>query len=100
MPTPFAALETRINTVALNQLANASLTSGAYQVDGIFDDTYAEMLGIASRQFRFRLLDGLIPCLPEGTAIRVDYRGAQTDYTLREIERDGTGIMTLMLEAA
>lgn len=42
----FAALETRMTTVAMEKLANATAVVGGVPTTGIFDNAYAEALGM------------------------------------------------------
>jgi len=96
MSTPFAAIETAVNTATASALANATLTWGAYTADGVFDSDYADPLGLVSRQTRFTALASALPAIAQGAAVTV----GGVAYTVRNVEPDNTGLIALVLERA
>jgi hypothetical protein len=57
--TPFAALETRLGQTAAAMLADATLSAGALEVDGILDESRSTELDMRARRLQF--------IAPEGT---------------------------------
>jgi hypothetical protein len=100
MGTPFAALESALNTGALAALANATLIWGGYRADGLFQAAYADTLGIGNARPAFRCLSASMPDLAQGESVSVDYGTASTTYTVSAIEPDGTGLIQIILERA
>ena len=96
MSTPFAAIETAVNTATASALANATLTWGAYTANGVLDSDYADPLGLVSRQTRFTALASALPAIAQGASVTV----GGTAYTVRNVEPDNTGLVALVLEAA
>ncbi len=97
MPTPFAALEARVNAGVFARLANATADfGGGNVVDGIFEDEYIAALGIESSGPRFSCL---VSALPAGyRSASPVIRGAA--YVVGEANPDGAGMTTLILEKA
>lgn len=99
MPTPFAALEARVNAVVLAKTANTTASIGGVEVDGVFENEHAVAgggLGMAMTNPRFTLPTDRVPEAPEGLQIT-----CKNDlYTVVEHEPDGTGLSVLVLERA
>ena len=98
---PFAALESRLNLVAVQRLANATCSiAGGSDVAAVFDNGYAlgsvGTYGMASTQPMLTLATASVPATPVGATAVVN--GAT--YTVAAHEPDGTGISRLMLEAS
>lgn len=101
MPSPFAALETRVNRAVLARLANAQAQlDGGADVDVIFDEAYSQStagsIGLASNGPAIELDTALVPAGPVGKSAVV--RGL--NYTIAEHHPDGTGVSVLLLEHA
>lgn len=99
MPTPFAALEARVNAVSLAKTANATALIGGVSVDGIFDgaDTVSGGgLGMADTSPKFTLATASVP--PSWHGLPFVCRGVS--YTVVDHAPDGTGISVLVLECA
>lgn len=100
--TPFAALEQRVNRVALARTANALATFDgvAQPVPCQFDNSYAVALagpfdgmGVSTTQPRITCANASIPADPAGSAVVV----AGEAYVVAEHQPDGTGMTVLML---
>jgi hypothetical protein len=96
VPAPFAALEARVNAVALAKLANVTATwNGTTAVDGIFDDAYVSPLDVtAAAAPRFVCLESAVP----GVAFAQTLLVSATAYRIVGIRPDGRGIVELKLE--
>jgi hypothetical protein len=53
VPQPFAALETRLGQTAAAMLADATLSAGALSVDGILDESQANVHDMRARRVQF-----------------------------------------------
>lgn len=71
-------------------------TINGNSVYGLFDNGYADALGIAGRDPALLVIESQVGALSIGLAITVDAAA----YTVVGIEPDGTGITRLQLEAA
>lgn len=69
-------------------------TIGGETVNGIFDDEYAETLDIAGTAPVIACKTEEVADVDEGDTVTI----AGTDYTVRDIEQDGTGVTRLVLE--
>lgn len=96
MAATFAALEARVNRAVISRVANAAVVLGAATFYGIFDKTYVDPLGITSSEPRLVAKSTDVASATLGTPITVN----GTAYTVREKQPDGTGMTTLLLEAA
>ena len=96
MSLRMAGLETESARRVSAALANATLTWGAYTAAGIFDRSYADRLGLVSRETRFVALASALPAIAQGASVTV----GGVAYTVRAVEPDGTGMLALVLEAA
>lgn len=100
MSNPFAAIETTLNRVATSALANATVAWGGFSASAVFSVEYAETLGMANSAPVLRVRAEDFPALATGETVSVDYADTLTDYVVRAIEADGTGLLRLVLEAA
>lgn len=96
MATPFADIETALNATATAALANATMIWGAYVVDGVFSSDAVHQYGVAARATVFRCLASALPAIAQAAAVSVD----AVSYTVRAVETDATGLVTLILERA
>lgn len=96
MSNPFAAVQTALNAATVAAIGNATLTWGAYSAGGVFDAAYQDTLGLGNAAPQFRALSSALPGIAAGQAVSVGV----TAYTVREVRPDGTGLLTLILEAA
>lgn len=97
MPTPFAALEARVNAAACARLANASADfGGGVVVDGIFDNAYAAADLMSGAEPAFQAPSASLSGVARGTALTIN----GTAYLVRIREDDGTGWTVLRLEKA
>ena len=74
-------------------------TFGAATVNGIFDNEFVEVdagggVGFALQQPRFVCRTADVSTAAEGDTITIN----ATDYTIRIVQDDGTGMTTLVLE--
>ncbi|MGY8903209.1 MAG: head-tail joining protein [Burkholderiales bacterium] len=93
----FAELEARSANAVMSSIANATATvSGGASFSVIFNRNYVDALGISTNQPAAVCADADCASLTLGSVITI---GATT-YTVREVQPDGTGITTLLLELA
>lgn len=96
MPAPFAAIQSRINAVALASFANATAVIGGVAIDVIFRNSYGEALGfIGGGNPQIACASTDVSSIARGAAVSVD----GVSYLVAEIDPDGTGITVLKLEA-
>ncbi len=104
MSTPFARLETRLNTAAQARLANAQASiNGAAAVAGMFDRQPADALSyVSGNRPVFQAPESLLGNVLEGDAISVttDTGAALFDGEVARIEPDGAGWLRLSLHEA
>jgi hypothetical protein len=100
MGTPFAAIETALNSGALAALANATLTWGGHRADGLFVANPSDPLGIGNSRPEFRCMATALPDIAQAASISLDYQGTATAYSVRVVEPDGSGMLRLVLEKA
>jgi len=91
-----ALLETESARRVAAAMANATLTWGAYVVDGVLSSDYVDQFGVAARATVFRCLASALPAIAQAAAVSVD----AVSYTVRAVETDATGLVTLILERA
>lgn len=99
--SPFAALEQRVTRTVFARLANVEATvGGGDPVPGIFDDVGATasvgVSGMVVTQPTVTVPTDQIPADPYGAAVSLRGR----NFTVAEVEHDGTGGTRLMLEEA
>lgn len=80
----------------LSALANTTATFGATTFDVVFDNAFADPLGIASSQPSCLADDADVTGVSQGSSLTVN----ATSYTVRELQPDGLGLTRLILEAA
>ena len=100
MSNPFAAIEQSLNRASLGAVRNAVLAWGSLSARGVFGNEYTEILGMANTQPTFRCMASDLAGMTTGQTVTVDYADTATDYTVRAVEPDGTGLLRLVLEAA
>lgn len=94
MPTPFASLQTRLNTAEIKHLADKALVINGVEVDGIFGNESVEVNFIETQAPAFSCLMTDVPEIQHG-----DLAVSGLDvYVIRGIKPDGTGRVTLVLE--
>ena len=96
----FAGIETSLNQIASTALANARAQWRGIQRSGVFSAAYRDALGMVASGPRFTCHDDDLDTLAAGDSLTVTYRGSATVYTIREVQPDGTGMLTLILESA
>lgn len=99
MYTPFASLQSGLNSAVIGALANATLTWGvSSSADGVFDNRSNTLLGdlVSGSDPMFTGMTALIGAIAYGTAVAV----SGVPYTVVRNEPDGTGLTTLTLQAA
>lgn len=96
MPTPFAAMQDRINTVCRAKLANATAVFAglAAPVDGLFENGFSAELGMVGAEPRFGCPEAEAPGVAQGHELTI---GA-VDYVVKGVEPDGTGWVRFILE--
>lgn len=95
----FAALEARINAVAVAKLANATATIAGVAVDGMFDADYQDILGAGAAVPSFAAGAASLATVPRGAALTIDCTAlglADAPYTVAEVQADN-GITRLLL---
>ncbi|MPS27565.1 MAG: hypothetical protein E2576_11030 [Alcaligenaceae bacterium] len=97
MPSPFAALEARVNRIAGAKLANAEAVIGGFAdpVAVIFDDRYVDPLTMSATAPQVQCDGALVPGIAVGRSVAV----AGRTYSVAEIHPAGAGWLTLILEA-
>lgn len=104
MPTPFAALEARVNAVALAKCANATaiVVGQDEPVDGIFDAEYIDALDVNSVRPSFLAPAASLAAAVRDTAVTIDCTPlalVAAAYTVVERRREH-GMMRLFLQQA
>lgn len=100
MPSPFAALEARVDQAVFARLSNADGVVAGVPMSGIFDDDYQQAgvgpIGMASSQPVFTVPAWPVPAAAVGQAVTVRGRS----FTVGAVEPDGAGMVRLLLEVA
>jgi len=78
------------------QALGEQVTYGAASIYAVFEHAYVEVGGVESLHPTLLVRDSDVSGVAHGTSITV----GGTAYTVRGIEPDGTGMTTLILEAA
>ena len=108
MPTPFAALETRLGASILARLSNATATvlAGGATVDGIFNNRAVEadlgQTGMLAREtvFTCAWAEAQDAAIEIGSGLQIAYRGAVTGWQVARItEINDVGHADIVLEA-
>ncbi len=87
----FAALETRINAVALSKLGNATATIAGVAVAGMFDADYQELLGASSVVPAFAGDAAALAGVVRGAALTIDCASlglVSAPYTVAELQAE------------
>lgn len=100
MSNPFAALETATATACCAALSNASLIYAGRATPGTFDAAWVDRLGMDSSKPRFVVPSATLTGLVAGDAVKVRTAAGDAAYTVRSVQPDGTGTLTLLLETA
>lgn len=95
MPTPFAALETRVNTATTAMLANAVATISGQPIDGVFSKAFVEDGGVESVRPVFIARTAVFPAISHGLPVVI----FGVNYTVIGNQPDN-GVTTLILERA
>lgn len=101
MPAMFAALESRINGVISNRLANATASiAGAAAIAGIFERRSGDALSyVAGTRPTLSCAESLAPNVAEGDAISISNAAGDVlfDGDVARVENDGNGWLVLSL---
>lgn len=100
MSNPFASIEQTLNAAAVAAVGNASMLWGGHIATGVFSNTYLDSMGMSNSQPSFQAVSDDLPDIAAGESVSVTYGETVTDYTVRAVEADGTGLIRLVLEAA
>jgi hypothetical protein len=97
MTAPFAALEARVNDAVRRHLANATADfGGGVVVDVEFGKPYVESLGlVAGSELMLRAVASLVSAVTINSTVTID----SVAYLIVRIEPDGSGMVTMQLEA-
>lgn len=98
MPSPFAAIETRINQGVIGLLANAEADFGSgLVVSGVFDEFPATAFEVVNNpKPQFRCIESAVAAVNKSAAVTI--RGIA--YTVWSKERDGVGMVLIDLNKA
>lgn len=94
MPTPFAALQTRINNAQIKHLADKTFVINAANVDGLFSAAYVDPFNVESASPMFLCKSVDVLGVVHGDTVT---EGA-TVYKVRNVQPDGLGMARLILE--
>lgn len=96
MPTPFAALEARVNAAVFAHLANATADfGGGVVVDGVFDNAYAIAFdALAGTAPMFRCEAPAVSSVTVGQGVSIGGVG----YEVVDLQPDGAGVVRMILE--
>lgn len=94
MPTPFAALQTRLNSAQIKHLADKTMLVGGNEVTGIFNKDYVDPFNVETSAPMFFCKESDVGVVAHGYAV-VD---GSTSYIVRAVQRDGLGMVRLILE--
>lgn len=100
MSNPFAAIETTLAAVPLAAVSNADLVWEGVTLAGVFDNVYADTLGMSNSAPNFVCGSVAVEDMLTGDAVSVVKNSVTTAYTVREIQPDGRGLTRLVLETA
>jgi hypothetical protein len=79
---------------SVNEFAEAALWKGTVTVNVIFDNAHVEQFGVSSKQPIVRGIEANFAGVLQGDALQI--KGV--NYTIYEIEPDGTGEVVLFLK--
>lgn len=103
MPTPFAALERRVNDTVLTTLANAQASlGGGKAMPAIFDAAYilgdVGHTGMASCAPALTVATDMLPTPIVGQPVTVTTGTGTANWMVAEHHPDGAGLSVLLLE--
>lgn len=95
------SMETMIAAAVTSALANATMTWVGGSARVVYDDRYADPLGIASSAPAVQCVSASAATLAQGATVSVtpDRTATAVAYTVREIQADGRGMVRLLLSA-
>jgi|CXWL01.1.fsa_nt_gi hypothetical protein len=98
----FAAAQARANASVFKHLANARATFGGRSFDILFRNAYAAALNgmLESANPQAQALDSDVLGLVQGDTLFVGDTFTGTNYTVANVQPDGTGLTHLVLELA
>lgn len=94
MPTPFALLQSRLNSAQIKHLSDKTLIVGGSEVSGIFNNDYVDPFNVESSAPMFYCKESDIGSVSHGTSV-ID--GA-VNYIVVNPRPDGMGMIRLILE--
>ena len=99
MATPFAALQTRLNSAQIKHLADKTLFVDGNEVTGIFNNNYVDPFNVETMATMFFCKVADVGVVMHGDVI-VDIidSGVIDYYIVRGVQPDGNGMVRLILE--
>ena len=94
MPTPFAALQTRLNSGQIKHLSDKTLIVGGNEVTGIFNNNYVDPFNVETSAPMFFCKESDLGVVTHGFAV-ID---GTDSYIVRSVQPDGMGMTRLILE--
>lgn len=98
MVNPFAAIESALDAVPLAVFSNAEMRWSGSSVNGVFDRTYIDTLGIANSAPNFTCSASCIAQMDVGGVVVIKRNGIDTSYTVRAIQSGSSNVARLVLE--
>jgi hypothetical protein len=94
MATPFAALQTRLNSAQIKHLADKTLLVSGNEVTGIFNNNYVDPFNVETMATMFFCKVADVGVVTHGVAV-ID---GSDSYIVRGVQPDGNGMVRLILE--
>jgi hypothetical protein len=94
MATPFAALQTRLNSAQIKHLADKTLLVGGNEVTGIFNNNYVDPFNVETMATMFFCKVSDVEYVKHEDIV-ID--GLKV-YMVRGVQPDGNGMVRLILE--
>lgn len=94
MATPFAALQTRLNSAQIKHLADKTLLVGGNEVTGIFNNNYVDPFNVEAMATMFFCKVSDVEYVKHEDIV-ID--GLKV-YMVRGVQPDGNGMVRLILE--
>ena len=94
MATPFAALQTRLNSAQIKHLADKTLLVGGNEVTGIFNNNYVDPFNVETMSIMFFCKVSDVEYVKHEDIV-ID--GLKV-YMVRGVQPDGNGMVRLILE--
>ncbi len=94
MATPFAALQTRLNSAQIKHLADKTLLVGGNEVTGIFNNNYVDPFNVETMATMFFCKVSDVEYVKHEDIV-ID--GLKV-YIVRGVQQDGNGMVRLILE--